>query len=1027
MNLEKRGSQWSKWDLHVHTPESIVHQYSAGSQDTWEAFISDLESLPEEFQVIGVNDYWFLGGYERLLAEKGKGRLANIRLFLPVVEIRLNQFGGTESKLSCVNYHVIFSDDIPAQVIREQFLHALTSEFNLSPRCCGAVGKSTWSGVVTRASLAELGKAVLNTVPEGELCNYGSALEEGFNNLTIPLTKVKDVLKSSFLRGKFVTAVGKTEWADIKWKDGSIADKKDIVNGANCVFTAAESIGSYKKAKVALENAGVNDRLLDCSDAHFFSGVSDKDRIGNSFTWVKADPTFAGLLQAIEEFEQRVFVGEEPAQLQRVREHPSKYIDRVRIMKAQDSSLSEHWFNTDLPLNSGLVAVIGNKGSGKSALAEVIGLLGGSPHEEHFSFLNDEKFRSPPRELASHFEGEIIWHQEEPRKALLSDRVSSVVESRVQHLPQRYLESLCNEVPTGEKTEFDRQLERIIFSHLPPEMKLKSDSLDEVIEIVTGAIDTELTEKRDVLKSINQNIATLEKQCEPEFKEKRKTAYVGLRREWKELRQNPPEEVPEPDASDPKLVRIREKIQELTKLEGHLSLLLQEKEERMSEMRRRKEGLESFRAKLEKLRREHKVLCQKYGELLRELELSNDISKFNINTERLNATESALSNGIQRLSIQINGKSEEEERGLRNALKVVKVERVNQRNELSAPEEAREVYLERLEEWRSRLHVLMGQRKSSNQDTVLGARNAYFELTKLPARLNDLRIRRRKLAKEIHGLLSLKAQKWGELYAPLQKHMDNEDLPEDYLLSVSTSLIDTGFSERFLNNMINRQVSGSFSGKDESDRLMEDLTRRVDFDDVESVLEFLETIDQHLRVNINSEERVKTFTSKQVRKGGNVADVYDWVYGQEYLSPRYCLLFGGKPIYQLSPGEKGTLLLIFFLLAEIDTRPLIIDQPEDNLDNNTVYRVLVRCFQRAKNRRQVIIVTHNPNLAVVCDADQIIVASMDKEDRNRIEYDPGAVERPTTTRAIVDILEGTHPAFQNRSVKYNMHIQDWLG
>lgn len=98
--------------------------------------------------------------------------------------------------------------------------------------------------------------------------------------------------------------------------------------------------------------------------------------------------------------------------------------------------------------------------------------------------------------------------------------------------------------------------------------------------------------------------------------------------------------------------------------------------------------------------------------------------------------------------------------------------------------------------------------------------------------------------------------------------------------------------------------------------------------------------------------------------------------------------------------------------------PLIIDQPEDNLDNQTVYKVLIPCIRRARARRQIILVTHNPNLAVVCDADQVIAARIEKGHGNRAVYEAGAIENPLINRRIVDILEGTRPAFDNRGSKY---------
>jgi energy-coupling factor transporter ATP-binding protein EcfA2 len=77
----------------------------------------------------------------------------------------------------------------------------------------------------------------------------------------------------------------------------------------------------------------------------------------------------------------------------------------------------------------------------------------------------------------------------------------------------------------------------------------------------------------------------------------------------------------------------------------------------------------------------------------------------------------------------------------------------------------------------------------------------------------------------------------------------------------------------------------------------------------------------------------------------------------------------------LSPGTRGIVLLLLYLaLDRDDDRPLIIDQPEENLDPKSIFDELVDCFRRAKLRRQIVIVTHNANLVVNTDADQVIIA-----------------------------------------------------
>ena len=121
-----------------------------------------------------------------------------------------------------------------------------------------------------------------------------------------------------------------------------------------------------------------------------------------------------------------------------------------------------------------------------------------------------------------------------------------------------------------------------------------------------------------------------------------------------------------------------------------------------------------------------------------------------------------------------------------------------------------------------------------------------------------------------------------------------------------------------------------------------------------------------------------------------------------------------------SRGEKGALLLVFYLVLDKEDIPLIIDQPEDNLDNNSVAKVLVPYIKEAKSNRQIIMVTHNPNLAVVSDSEQVIKVSIDKENGNVFSFVSGGIETPFINKEIVEVLEGTIPAFTSRKDKYQI-------
>ncbi len=100
-----------------------------------------------------------------------------------------------------------------------------------------------------------------------------------------------------------------------------------------------------------------------------------------------------------------------------------------------------------------------------------------------------------------------------------------------------------------------------------------------------------------------------------------------------------------------------------------------------------------------------------------------------------------------------------------------------------------------------------------------------------------------------------------------------------------------------------------------------------------------------------------------------------WLYGTEHIAIEYSIDYDGVDIRKLSPGTRGIVLLLLYLaLDDGDDRPLIIDQPEENLDPKSIFDELVGLFRDAKSKRQVIMVTHNANLVVNTDADQIIVA-----------------------------------------------------
>ena len=109
------------------------------------------------------------------------------------------------------------------------------------------------------------------------------------------------------------------------------------------------------------------------------------------------------------------------------------------------------------------------------------------------------------------------------------------------------------------------------------------------------------------------------------------------------------------------------------------------------------------------------------------------------------------------------------------------------------------------------------------------------------------------------------------------------------------------------------------------------------------------------------------------------------------------------------------------MLSSNSDRPLIIDQPEENLDGEFIYTTLVPVLRREKERRQVIVVTHNPNVAVLGDAELIVVMKA-MNDRGEIVA-RGSIDHHATRDAACAILEGAKEAFLRRAEMYGIQFR----
>jgi ABC-type lipoprotein export system ATPase subunit len=1005
-NGNPRGSQWKKWDLHVHTPASVVQHFGNAQEDeTWETYICALEALPPEIKVIGINDYFFLDGYRRVITAKKAGRLSNLDLVLPAVELRISSFAGNQ-ELRKVNYHVIFSNELTPDQIEVFFLRKLGVEFKLDD------GK-IWRGDVCHLDgLIELGKAIKKSTPESKRPSKPD-LQVGFSHAAFSLEQVWEAIDQTIFEGKAITAVGLAEWSQMRWDGGSAAIKKDIINRADLVFTASPSPTDYQDRLAQLRQQQVNTRLLDCSDAHFYAHSDQPNRLGNVFSWLKADLTFRGLRRVVQCFDDRVFiddVGSMPPKLEKVQKHQVKYIRSIEIRKKSDSSLDEIWFDCEIPINYDLAAIIGNQGNGKSALTDIIALCGNTKTDD-FSFLNVDKF-CDKQNKAREFEATLTWEDGVRTTRVLDESVQETDFERVRYVPQGFFEAVTNETVVREGGQFYGEIKKAVFSHIAESDRLGYTDLDTLIRFRTREHNRGLSILRQELADLNSQIVALEKACAPREVERLRKEIETKKAEIKAHKSTKPSEVVEPSES----VETNAQIEELRERENDIQSDIDHAKEDLKLSKKRRAFLE---LKKQAVENEHRRLQGFVGKLQKDLRqegfeiAAGQLIWSEINTKPLTDAINEFTRKITEIDQQIDP---EVRNSLAQQVQKLREQREALESELEKVSKAYQAYRTKLTEWQADLNELHG-----NIDTVgslVWLEQRLLEITESkPAELALLKQERQRKCKEIHQQLEGLASVYQELTYPVQKHIKANPLTrEKYRIEFTIKLVERDVADRLFN--IVSHSTGTFSGIQEGRERLQAIADEYDFASTSDAVAFAEEVLDNLEQNYKNTPPTSVDLSRLLRTGREIKDIYNLLFGLEYVSPEYSLVLNGKPLKQLSPGERGIVLLVFYLIVDQGDEPLIIDQPEGNLNNQSIFDNLVPVFKEAKNRRQIIVVTHNPNLAVVCDAEQIIYAQIDFQSGNRVRFESGALENPIFNKLSLDVLEGTPPAFDARRLTY---------
>lgn len=420
-----RGSEWHRWEPHIHAPGTILNnQFGAG--DPWGAYLTTLESLAPKIEAIAVTDYYVTDTYEELLRYKASGRLPDVQLIFPNIELRL----GVAAKSGFVNIHLLISPEDPdhltevKRILKRLQFHAYNDRFDC-----------------TRDELIKLGKRADPTITDD-----AAALRHGATQFKVDFGQLRKVIHESEWAKKNILIAAAGGAGDGTSGVRQAADavvRQEIEKFAHIIFSSSLAQREFwlgQRPGVTVEDLRARyDGCKPClhgSDSHSQTTVGQpaEDR----FSWIKGALEFDALRQACIDPEGRAYVGEQPPPSIM----PSQAISLVAINDAD-------WATTpSIPLNSGLIAIIGARGSGKTALADVIaaGCDAISPSAWHSDESISASFLSRAQDLMGNATTTLTWGSGDTVTRSLdgSDTDGHMSFPRARYLSQQFVEELCS-------------------------------------------------------------------------------------------------------------------------------------------------------------------------------------------------------------------------------------------------------------------------------------------------------------------------------------------------------------------------------------------------------------------------------------------------------------------------------------------------------------------------------------------------------------------------------------------------------
>lgn len=357
-----RGSEWRKWDLHIHTPGTAKNDHYGNSDEVWERYIDALEK--SDVTVFGITDYFSISNYIKVKEYQKQNRLKG-KFLLPNVEMRIYP---VTDKSKLINIHAIFDPFLDVADIEREFFRQLQFTYNDASYSC------------IDNDLAKLGRIVENNPNLAD----DVAIKKGIDAFAVSYEALKKVIDKAFFKGHVIIALSngsKDGVTGILNQEGNMQPlRKEITRMSDIILSGNPGdVEYFSGAKTSVEEVvSTYGSLKPCiigSDAHSLDkvGVFPNDRI----TWIKADPTFEGLKQILFEPKERVRISDAMPDFK----YDYNIIDHVVLNTAGV-------WNQTIPLNQNLNTIIGGRSTGKSTLlASMAAKFQKIKNDENYDFI----------------------------------------------------------------------------------------------------------------------------------------------------------------------------------------------------------------------------------------------------------------------------------------------------------------------------------------------------------------------------------------------------------------------------------------------------------------------------------------------------------------------------------------------------------------------------------------------------------------------------------------------------------------